>query len=51
LKWAAEKDTEAHNQQMKEQRKTKFRFPRNAEGAKHRALMVELVSLAKEKES
>jgi len=50
LKWAGEKDTEEYKKQLEAERRDSFAF-RNAEGVRHRAVMEELRSLSREKES
>jgi len=49
LKWAGERDAKAYKEQMAQERRESLAF-RNAEGAKHDAVMKELRSLAKDRE-
>jgi hypothetical protein len=49
LKWAGERDAEAYKKQMAQERRESLAF-RNAEAAKHDAVMKELRSLAQDKE-
>jgi len=50
LKWAGERDAEMYNRQLDEQKRLSLQYS-NAEGVKHRLLMNELLSLAKEEEA